>query len=84
MDCEQKAKLKNKGRGLGLRGPCEGIEDWYGGCIQKVTQLQKMPGTVGYSILLGIMQHGKPNHVTLFFTSWSILQFQIEEKLVWS
>ncbi|KLO20599.1 hypothetical protein SCHPADRAFT_816328 [Schizopora paradoxa] len=82
LDREQKAKLENEGRGLGLRGAWEGVEDWYGGRVQQIARLRKVPGVEGYSIMLDRMQHGKSNRVTRFFGSRSILQIRIEEKLV--
>ena len=44
MEREQKAILENAGRGLGLRGPWEGEQNWYGGIVQQVARLEEEGG----------------------------------------
>uniref|UniRef100_A0A0W0F1S2 RNA-dependent RNA polymerase n=2 Tax=Moniliophthora roreri TaxID=221103 RepID=A0A0W0F1S2_MONRR len=41
LDREQKAILENRGRGLGLMGPWEGADNWFGGNVRFNAVLQK-------------------------------------------
>lgn len=40
LDLEQLALLEHEGRGLGMRGPWEDVENWYGGRIQQTAQVE--------------------------------------------
>ncbi|KAJ3821613.1 RNA dependent RNA polymerase-domain-containing protein [Lentinula raphanica] len=40
-DREQLALLENKGRGLGLMGPFQGVDNWFGGQIQQIATLRE-------------------------------------------
>ncbi len=84
MDREQKAKLENIGRGLGLRGHGRVWKTGMAGRIQQVARLRRVPGSHGYSITLEKMQLGKSNRVTRFAGSRSILQIRMDQKLVQS
>src|SRR5438046_892342 len=42
LEREKKACTEGSGRGLGLMGKWEGIEDWYGGRIQQVARLEEV------------------------------------------
>ena len=82
LDREQKARMENRDRGLGLQGAWEGKENWYGGRVQQIARLRRATSGKGYELTLDTLQLGRSNRVTRFAGSRSILQVRIENKIV--
>jgi RNA-dependent RNA polymerase len=52
LDREQAALIENVGRGLGLMGQWQGVEDWYGGRVQQQAEVVQLnDGTYQFVLL---------------------------------
>ncbi|KAL5519333.1 hypothetical protein ACEPAH_1016 [Sanghuangporus vaninii] len=88
LDREQEAFVEHEDRGLGLKGPWKGKDNWYGGRVQLTAKLEfnKMNkiGQPPFSIRLNGFHTGKSNRAARFFTSLSILQLKFEKEALFN
>ncbi|KAK7043740.1 hypothetical protein VNI00_008352 [Paramarasmius palmivorus] len=80
LDREQRAILENRGRGLGLMGHWEGIENWFGGRVQftakvliRVDKYKKRT----YHIVLGGVEMTRSNRFTRLLGSRRYIQIKV-------
>jgi hypothetical protein len=81
LDREQKAIMEDDSRGLGLRGDWEGIENWYGGRVQQIAQLEQKNSTDAIAIRLEPMEKRTSNRFARFLGSRRILRLRIPKDL---
>jgi RNA-dependent RNA polymerase len=72
--------LEGKGRGLGLMGDYEGVENWYGGRIQQIARLNK--STTGYTLRIEKPEKIRSYEIARFHSSRRIMQVRIPKDLV--
>jgi RNA-dependent RNA polymerase len=85
LDREIKATSEGKGRGLGLMGNWEGVENWYGGRIQQIARLVKTaPGEAEqpYKIILEKLESTRSHRFARYLGSLGVLQLGIPKDLV--
>lgn len=83
MDRELKAKSENKGRGLGLMGEWEGVDNWYGGRVQQVARLAKRSGGgPKYQVILEKLESTRSHRFARYLGSLGVVQMSIPKDLV--
>ncbi|KAF7790007.1 hypothetical protein EIP86_000955 [Pleurotus ostreatoroseus] len=81
LDREQEAILENQGRGLGLMdAQWKGETNWYGGKIQQVVELVKLPQDQWKLKLLG-MRKGRSHRFARYLGSRRILLLKLPKQL---
>ena len=81
MDREQNAILENRGRGLGLMGEWGGEPNWWGGKIQQILRLAKMPSG-SYVVLMERLESCRSNRIARFLGSRRVGQMRVDTDLV--
>ncbi|KII94231.1 hypothetical protein PLICRDRAFT_675257 [Plicaturopsis crispa FD-325 SS-3] len=82
LDREQAALEEGLGRGLGLMGEWEGVEDWYGGKIQQVARVALDNNNKELTIRLEKMEMRKSTAAARFLSSRRMLQIRVPADLM--
>ncbi|THH11616.1 hypothetical protein EW145_g546 [Phellinidium pouzarii] len=86
LDREHLALMEGCERGLGLMGPWQGEDNWFGGRVQlnaRLTISKTKDQQSHFSVSLESFGYGKSNRATRYATSLSILQLKIEKDAKW-